>query len=382
MTRKSPFRALLACAVTASALLPSLALAQPSTRPGDLSIDTRLARENNVPLRPGPRLRAAIQKADPAPEQREQIARIVTELRRNIRKLTADTESSDPAFRREELRTLTMGAVDEIGQVLSSEQRKCFLDELAREPARARSETRPASPSTRPADGDGMMATMGGDEAGDDMNDMSMEGPGSDRPSRNRAGEEDGPRSLFLARLTSPEGATVGETLPGDLALHMLNKRERKLSTLLAKQRPTVIVLGSISSPSFRDRLVDLPWLVREIGRSSEVLVVYTREQHPAGGAWRAARNEEEQIRIPAHNELADRIALAERIREADGMDDVTVVVDAMDDRLLETLLGEEGLERSHNVAVVVSPEGEVLARQDWFDPSGIPAILERLKRN
>jgi hypothetical protein len=195
---------------------------------------------------------------------------------------------------------------------------------------------------------------------GDTMTGGMMQGPNTDRPARNRAAATtETERSVFLRRLSRPEGATVGTMLRGDLTLYTLSGRERMLSTLLAEHRPTVIILGSLSSPSFRDRLMDLPWLAREMGRNGDLLIVYTREQHPEGGDWQVPRNEMGQILIPAHKTLAERIKLAERVRDADGMRGQSVVVDSMDDTLLKAFVGKEAVNRPQNTAVVVSPGGK-----------------------
>lgn len=256
------------------------------------------------------------------------------------------------------------------------------LAQPADEPA-TRPTTRPSTrPATQPAMQDSMQGGMEDSMTGGRM-EGSMEGSVEDamraRSARERAAATtQTERSIFLRRLSRPQGAAVGTMLPTDLTLYALNGRERPLSTLLARNRSTVIVLGSLSSPSFRDRLPDIPWLVPQLG-GSELLIVYTREQHPAGSEWEVPRNEAENVHIPVHKSLEERIEQAMRVHEAQGLRG-RVVVDAMDDALLKAIVSEEAIDRPHNTAVIVSPEGNVLARQDWFDPSGIPSLLEGLE--
>lgn len=246
--------------------------------------------------------------------------------------------------------------------------------------ALAQPATRPATrPTTAPATAPAMDDTMQGG-SDDAMTGATMEETMRARAARERAAPTSrADRSAFLRRASRPEGAAVGTSIPGDLSVHDLNGRPRQLSTLLGKHRPTVIVLGSLSSPSFRDRLLDIPWLLRRLDGNGELLIIYTREQHPDGTEWQVPRNEADEVRIPAHDSLEERLELALRVRNAEGMRGRKVYADSMDDTLLKAIAGEESIDRPANYAIVVAPDGTVLARQDWFDPSGIPPLLKDL---
>ncbi len=169
----------------------------------------------------------------------------------------------------------------------------------------------------------------------------------------------------------------VMKPLPADMALLTGTGNDVTLGDLLAEHRPTIFVLGSWSAPSFRDRVADLPWLIDQLrdstDRQADLVVVYTRERHPDGGV---ARNEEENISIPQHASADDRVAAARVVRERlpTNRPGVTVVLDTMDDVLLEHIAdGQAG-----DFAIVVKPDGTIVARQRWFDPTAIPALVDQ----
>ncbi len=73
--------------------------------------------------------------------------------------------------------------------------------------------------------------------------------------------------------------------------------KERPLRQFVPNMQSLVVLVGSASSPAFRDRLADLEQLHREVLREADLLIIYTREQHPAG-EWTVERNTDEGVEI------------------------------------------------------------------------------------
>ena len=188
------------------------------------------------------------------------------------------------------------------------------------------------------------------------------------------------PQSRFLDRLRDPGGLAVGDRVPEGLTVLTAVDRPVALADLLDEHRPTVLLLGSASSPTFRDRAGDLRWLAERLRvdgvRRAGILVVYTREQHPAE-EWQAARNVADGFVIPAHEAAADRLETAGNFGRWANLRaiDVDVVADSMGDAALTALAG--GPSAVGNFAFVLAPDGTVIGRQRWFDPTAIPAMLE-----
>jgi hypothetical protein len=109
--------------------------------------------------------------------------------------------------------------------------------------------------------------------------------------------------------------------------------------------------------------------------READLLIIYTREQH-AAGEWTVDRNKQDDVEIPQHEDLAARIAAAKALRTGSDLK-VQVVVDTMDDAALKALVGDA----PHCAALVFAPGGRLVGKQQWFDPSGIQALVEEANK-
>ncbi len=186
--------------------------------------------------------------------------------------------------------------------------------------------------------------------------------------------------TAFLDRLADPVGMDVGEALPDGLTVLTLAGNARPLADLLSKHRPTVVLIGNASSPTFRDRAGDVAWLLDELkvgtGRSADVLLVYAREQYPTG-EWDVQRNRAEGFELAPPNTNEERIELAKNLRNWAGLgrSGMEMVVDPIDDGVFTALAG--GTTATGNFAFVFRPDGTLAARQRWFDPTGIPGLVD-----
>jgi hypothetical protein len=125
--------------------------------------------------------------------------------------------------------------------------------------------------------------------------------------------------------------------------------------------QPLVLVFGSYSSPSFRQRAAGIEKLKKELGQRVQVMVIYTKEAHPKG-EWEVERNRDSDIEIEQHKDLDAREEMALKAR-AELKLTVPILIDTMDNATAKTYgLGPNG-------AVVIGRDLKVVARQQWFDP-------------
>ena len=199
-----------------------------------------------------------------------------------------------------------------------------------------------------------------------------MDGRRGDDP--NEAGAPT--RSAFLDRLNAPPGLAVGEQLAESVTVASLTNKQRPLREMIPRSKPLVVFLGSASSPTFRDRMPDFFALRQQIARDADMLIIYTREQH-AAGEWTVERNERDGVQIPQHENIEARIEAARNLRQ-EGELRLEIVVDTMDDSALKALVGES----AHCAALVFAPDGTLVGRQQWLDPTGLPALVAEARQS
>ena len=165
----------------------------------------------------------------------------------------------------------------------------------------------------------------------------------------------------------SPAAITAGTRAP-DFTLHRLSGSTVTLKSFVDK--PLVLVFGSYTSPSFRDRVPQIEALQAKYRFSVNFLIVYTREAH-AQNEWDVQRNMDDGIKINQPKTLADRTQLAVRSRSALKIT-TDIAVDDMDDTVAkEYQAGQDG-------ATVISRLGDIVGTQKWCDPSGLGIMVDK----
>ena len=129
-----------------------------------------------------------------------------------------------------------------------------------------------------------------------------------------------------------------------------------------------MLIFGSYSTPSFREKAEDFETLRKLTGLRAEFLYIYTREAHPVGG-WEVERNRKLEIAIEQPQTEEARLALAKRSRDELKIG-IPIAPDTMDDAVAKAY----GL--VPNGAVVIGRDGKVLAIQRWAEPY---ALRERI---
>jgi len=182
------------------------------------------------------------------------------------------------------------------------------------------------------------------------QDDMMKPGPGKTAPA---AKPKDDVPSATTVEPGQPAPAFTLKPLSG-----------QPVSLAAMKGRVVVVVFGSYSTPSFRQRVPALEKLAKDYATRVAVLVVYTREAH-AVGEWEVDRNKDENIAVEQPKSEADRKALATL-----AVNTLKVTVPVLLDEMDNSTAKAYGL--TPNGAVVINRDGTVAARQHWFEPIGL----------
>jgi hypothetical protein len=138
------------------------------------------------------------------------------------------------------------------------------------------------------------------------------------------------------------------------------------------KTAPTLLVFGSFSSPSLRQRAAGLEQLRRDFNGRVHVYLIYTRENHPTGQRL-VERNKETGIAIEQPSDQNGRVALAARARMQLKLT-VPILIDTMDDSTAHAYGAS-----STNAAYLIGGDGVVVAVQRWFEPYSMRRQIEEV---
>jgi peroxiredoxin len=156
-----------------------------------------------------------------------------------------------------------------------------------------------------------------------------------------------------------PEHPAVGETSP-DFSLKDTEGKPVALGEYLGRGY-LILAFGSASSSEFRKCVPELDRLAREWERMEvKVLVVYTREAHPAA------------LRGKAPGSYADRVRLAREARKSLKAQ-LRFLVDGWDDEV------HKAYGAMPDAAFLLDRKGVIAARQVNANPAGLDRELRRL---
>lgn len=289
------------------------------------------------------RLASAVNSLDLASEQKTQVEKVLTGLRDEVQKARTDNAGNPQAIR-EQVRPAVDEARKAIGQILTREQRALLREKLRAE--RPDTPEKSGAPQADPAP------------------------PAVSPPTT-------GPSSNATQPAADAAGVSFSPLVPGDPApdftLTDTNGKSVTLSNLY-KSRPLVLIFGSYTCPSFRDRAPAISRLKRNLGDSrATLLIIYTREAHPKGG-WEVERNRDDKIEIPAHGSNADRLAAAKKAQKALELSDVPMALDSMQDVVFRRF-GEHP-----NGAAIIARGGTISVLQEWFDPHAVQRTVGSMR--
>jgi Spy/CpxP family protein refolding chaperone len=314
-----------------------------TTRPAEAKVPGKRAAAGGEPPMLA-RLRENVEALDLTPDQKTKVDAIfkdAADKARELRKEAAGQENRGAM--RDKVQELTQGLREKLAGVLTPEQREKLRENL------------PAREGRRLGDGQREGQRKGAD-------------PPATKPSDANANHStpDAAAAKAAAGSLPADVIAVGSPAPA-FTLSRLNGSELSSKSLLGK--PTVLAFGSLSSPSFRDRLPKLEQLKNKYRSRANVIVVYTKEAHPADG-WQVERNRDDKVDITAPTTTKDRIALATKLRDL-SKTSLDIAVDDIDDPTLHAF-GDK-----INGAIVLSPTGLIAGVQTYCDPSGLGRMID-----
>ncbi|MCX7718192.1 MAG: redoxin domain-containing protein [Candidatus Sumerlaeaceae bacterium] len=160
---------------------------------------------------------------------------------------------------------------------------------------------------------------------------------------------------------------------------HLITLEGKPVTAETFRGRPLVLEFGSLTCPVFRANIAAMNLLADAVGDRAAFLLVYTLEAHPQGsvspysdGEWVPDKNFQEGVLRRQPSDASARMALAREAVEKFGVR-LPVAVDSMDNKTWAAF-GSRA-----NSAFVLDSAGVIVAAQEWTDPDGLRAVLDRL---
>jgi hypothetical protein len=303
-----------------------------ASQPAGMAPQQENAQGPGAPNRPGlifERLRDAVDSLDLSDEQRGLVSQLFADTRAKFQEIRA--AGGDMPAMREKLLPVLQDTREKLMKVLNDKQKAKLLE---------------------------LMST-------DSPGPQGRQRPGMMRPEMRE--EPANPTTAPIAEAPEiPAGAAIGQVAPM-FTLKKLDGQNVELSSY--KGKIVLLIFGSYTSPSFRQRVTALERIKREYGTRINPIIVYTAENHPVG-KWEVQRNKDEGISVEAHKDMDARIAAARKARDAMKIT-VPIVIDSMDDATAGAYGG------TTNAAILIGRDGTILARQRWFEPYALKQEID-----
>jgi hypothetical protein len=297
----------------------------PATRPLAATRPAMLERPGIPFLR---NMMSSLAKVDLTPDQRPQVAGLLRDLRNKAEQIREDAAAGKVV--RDQLRTTIDDFRSKLFAILTPDQGQKLREQMQQLMAAGP----PAGPNGRPL----------------------LAPPVAPKKSAEEA-----------APSTQPAGAAVGDAAP---EFHLLTPNGGDITSSSFKGRIVVMEFGSLSSPTFRDHVLDIEHLAHRYASQVYFVVVYTHEQHPAGKDH-SQRNLDDEISVSEPADMNARMAQALAARQR-LLITLPMGVDSMDDATAAAYNGFP------NATVIIGSDGNIFARQQWTDPSGLGRMIER----
>lgn len=289
-------------------------------------------------------------KLDLTDEQKSKIKALLDDTRQKLTELREQAAKDDTIKPGEKLRGIMGDARASLQSVLRPDQQEKLRDLMQAGTAEPKRET-----PTPPVESKPMEKKPEAKKPTDDAPRMKEPADRADNKPARPAADEPATTSL-----------EVGQPAP-EFSLKTLKDRTLALSGY--KGKVVVIVFGSYSTPSFRQRIAALEKLAKDYNTRATFLIIYTREAH-AVGEWEVDRNKQEEIAVEQPKTDADRKAQAGQAANALKIT-LPVLIDTMDNATARSY----GL--TPNGAVVINRDGTIAAKQRWFEPIGLKPQID-----
>ncbi|MBC7785510.1 MAG: redoxin domain-containing protein [Burkholderiales bacterium] len=290
------------------------------------------------------RLREKVLQLDLTAEQRTQVDGLMNDASARVATMRAESKGNLEAFR-DKAATVARETREKLQGILTPQQMRLLREAGPEQPVTEPEKPAKAQPAEKPRE-------------------MSMDGDPM-RP----ASTETTPTETAAATPVE-EKMLVGVAAPD----FRLKRIDGKLVTLQSlKGRPTVLVFGSFSSPTFREHVTKFDDLRKDYRTKANVVVIYTREAYPAN-EWEVDRNVDSQVKVTQPASIEERNKLAMQTRDAAKLN-MDILVDDMDDAV------SIAYGALPNGCVVIDAEGVVIAKQKWADVWGVRSHLDTALR-
>lgn len=181
---------------------------------------------------------------------------------------------------------------------------------------------------------------------------------------------------LLNAAEAAKYSKVIGHQL-SDISVFDLNGNEKHLATLW-KDKPVLLVTGSLSCPPTRRSVPDTARLLDEYKDRLNVAVIYVIDAHPAGEAspyksqkGMPKQNIRDDILIRQPQTQEERNTRARELAELLGST-APVLVDNMENTAWTSVGGRP------NSATLIDKGGRVIAEQKWFSSEDIRRMIDR----
>lgn len=330
--------------------VPGVALAQ-TTRPQGSAATRPVGNQQIPPLmaRQLEYILGILQSLDLTETQQQQVNDTLTQIREAI----ANVDRTSPDVQKE-MRDIMSDLRTRITQILTPTQIRTFQEKVRENPGPLANADRRRDPPAIPP--------------------PPPSSPPSSPPMRESAKPDETPAptdqvsgSSQTGRVAAPQ---IGQPAP-ELSAKRLDGNPVKLANYRAK--PLVLIFGSYSVPSFRDKAPAISELERSYRNRATILVVYTAEAHPVGG-WEVERNRDAKIAVQQHGNEADRTKAARMAKNILKLNN-EFVIDTFNNATASAYAG------TPNAAYIISKDGVLLAHQPWLEPQGLRSLIEEALR-
>jgi Spy/CpxP family protein refolding chaperone len=311
-------------------LLANLALAQ-TTRPNRQQRAERF----------GQRIEELMSQLDLTDDQKQKVNDIVQQAKADFQKAMPELRDATPEQRRAKVQEIFDGVRQEIGDILTPEQKQKLEQLMKRRQA-----------------------------------DNPQANNNDDRPNKLQHQDSSAPTTrptdLAMVETHTPTASEPGEAAP-NITMHWMNGDALHLSTY--KGKVVVLVFGSYTTPAFRDKASALPSLAEKYNGRAKMVIVYTKEAHPSDG-WTVERNKQEGVEIAQPTDLAGRKAAAQQAVTALHLGNIPIALDSMDDAAANAFAAfPDGV-------VIIGKDGKIAAREHWLEPTALPAMIDAALKN
>jgi Spy/CpxP family protein refolding chaperone len=282
-------------------------------------------------------------------DQQSQVDALVKDVQQQIQTLRAGIQngSLERSTAREQIRSMVESTRTKLGNILTPDQQEKLLELM--QPGQSGAANRPPFPNRPPPQNTATPPPA----------------PVVPRSAAQPAAKAAAPVPPAVPAVVGP---AIGQPAP-DFSLKALNGESVGLSSY--NHKLLVLVLGSYTNPSFRDRAAGLELLRNQYGgRGVNFLIIYTRETHPTGG-WEVQRNKTDNIDIVQPGTESQRASIAQRAKTALNLS-ILMATDTMDNKTATAYAVGDG-----TPAYLIGRDGKILFHQSWLEPMALGDAIE-----